>query len=47
VPPYGRPEDYTAPLTLLSSAYYYMDAQIGSLIAQLLGYTEDASRYAG
>jgi alpha-L-rhamnosidase len=47
VPPYGRPEDYTAPLTLLSSAYFYMDALIGSQIAALLGYPEDADRYAG
>jgi alpha-L-rhamnosidase len=46
VPPYGRPEDYTAPLTLLSSAYYYMDVQIGSQVARLLGFAQDASRYA-
>ena len=46
VPPYGRPEDYTAPLTLLSSAYFYMDACTGSQIAQLLGHPEDAQRYA-
>jgi alpha-L-rhamnosidase len=47
VPPFGRPEDYTAPLTLLSSAYFYMDALIGSRVAALLGYHEDAYRYAG
>ncbi len=46
VPPYGRPEDYTAPLRLLSSAYFYMDAQIASRVAELLGYSEDARRYA-
>ncbi|RPJ37822.1 MAG: hypothetical protein EHM21_17715, partial [Chloroflexi bacterium] len=46
VPPYGRPEDYTAPLTLLASAYFYMDARIASQAAAMLGHTEDASRYA-
>ncbi len=47
VPPYGQPEDYTAPLTLLSSAYFYMDTLIASQIAMLLGYHEDAYRYTG
>lgn len=45
VPPYGRPEDYTAPLTLMSSAYFYMDARIASQTAALLGFPADAKRY--
>lgn len=45
VPPYGRPEDYTAPLRLLSSVYFYMDARIAGQMAALLGFSEDAQRY--
>ncbi len=45
VPPYGRPEDYTAPLTFMSSAYFYMDARITAQAAALLGQLADAQRY--
>lgn len=45
VPPYGQPEDYTAPLRLLSSAYFYMDARIAAQTATLLGHSDDAARY--
>jgi alpha-L-rhamnosidase len=45
LPPFGAPEDYTAPLAVLSSAYYYMDARVLAQVADLLGHTEDARRF--
>lgn len=43
VPPFGNPEDYTAPLTLMATAYYYMDVTILARAAGLLGKTADAA----
>jgi alpha-L-rhamnosidase len=45
VPPFGMPSDYTAPLTLLASSYYYADARTLSKIAAILGKDADAKTY--
>ena len=46
VPPFGLPSDYTAPLTLLASSYYYVDADTVSKIAAILGKNADARKYS-
>ncbi len=43
VPPFGNPEDYTAPLTLMATAYYYLVVTILARAASLLGKAEDTS----
>lgn len=45
VPPYGRAGDYTAPVTLSATGYYYVDTQIVARAAELLGKTDDAKKY--
>ena len=46
VPPFGTASDYTAPLTLLASSYYYVDADTVSKIATILGKDADARKYS-
>jgi alpha-L-rhamnosidase len=46
VPPFGDPEDYTAPLALLASVYFYLDTRVLSLAAGVLGRKEEAQQYA-
>jgi alpha-L-rhamnosidase len=46
VPPFGDPEDYTAPLALLTSVYFFLDTRVLSLAAGVLGRKEEARQYA-
>jgi alpha-L-rhamnosidase len=44
-PPEGGPAGYQTPAALTSTAYYYVDAQIASAVAAMLGLEEDRRKY--
>jgi alpha-L-rhamnosidase len=46
IPPFGAPDDYTAPLAVLSTAYYHLDITVLANAARVLDFAEDARRYA-
>jgi len=45
VPPFGNPEDYTAPLAIFATSYYYMDTLIISQAAKILGKAKESREY--
>jgi alpha-L-rhamnosidase len=45
IPPFGNPEDYTAPLAIFTTSYYYMDTVILARAAKILGKNKEAREY--
>jgi alpha-L-rhamnosidase len=45
LPPYGRAMDYTAPVSLNATGYFYWDTTLLARMAAVLGKTDDAAHY--
>lgn len=46
IPPYGYQDDYTVPMALTSTSYFYETANLLSKMAKLLGKNEDFANFA-